>query len=346
LALLSLYLGVPLLATWWGATQRPIFNERYLVAAVPPFYLLLVAPFARWFQPMATSQSALKRTGLAVLMIVALMGMGFSLNRAYGDPAYSKTRGWRALAMTLTQLSAGLPPDEVRIAQNFPDPTLWYYYTGPVTHIVLPPAPQDEAGADTAVQDLYNADVKRILLPLQPARNWDDQGIAAATLGAAYSLVWEQPIGVWPVQLYVAPPTALTPVDVSFDNGITLVNFAMQPTMLTPANVLVVHLGWQRDADSSARSLTGSEKVFVQLLDPAGQLIAQDDRPLDVYTIQPAMTTLTTYGILLPETLPIGDNTLIAGLYDPALVGAPRMLTMEGADHVTLKTLTVEPWGN
>ncbi len=48
LGLLLLYLGVPLLATWWGAQSRPIFNERYLAAAAAPFYLLLAAGAARW----------------------------------------------------------------------------------------------------------------------------------------------------------------------------------------------------------------------------------------------------------------------------------------------------------
>jgi FtsH-binding integral membrane protein len=44
--LLTCYLGVPVLATWWGAQNRPIFNERYLVASAPPFYLLIAAAFA------------------------------------------------------------------------------------------------------------------------------------------------------------------------------------------------------------------------------------------------------------------------------------------------------------
>jgi hypothetical protein len=43
LLLLGLYLGVPVLVTWLSALNRPIFNERYLIAAAPPFYLLLAA---------------------------------------------------------------------------------------------------------------------------------------------------------------------------------------------------------------------------------------------------------------------------------------------------------------
>ena len=106
LGLLALYLGVPLLATWWGAQSRPIFNERYLVAALPPFYLLMAAavdlrPLPRRNVPVLAWVSAL----LAGLLIV---GMSLSLVRAYSDPAYSKTRGWRELAAAITRLSAGL----------------------------------------------------------------------------------------------------------------------------------------------------------------------------------------------------------------------------------------------
>ena len=48
LFLLALYLAVPLLATWISALQRPIFNERYLIAAVPPFFLLLAVAVLGW----------------------------------------------------------------------------------------------------------------------------------------------------------------------------------------------------------------------------------------------------------------------------------------------------------
>ncbi len=145
LGLLVLYLGVPLLATWWGAQSRPIFNERYLVAALPPFYLLMAAavdlrPLPRRNRPRCSPAVS------ALLAGVLIVGMSLSLVRAYSDPAYSKTRGWRELAAAITRLSAGLPPERVRVAQNFPDPTLWYYYRGPVEHLVLPPQANDAAG--------------------------------------------------------------------------------------------------------------------------------------------------------------------------------------------------------
>ena len=353
LLLLSFYLGVPLLATWWSAMQRPIFNERYLVAAAPPFYLLLAVGLgqsgwlagwgARRLKPASATQSALKRTGLRAVIVVGVwlvlvLGLVLSLQRHYSDPVYSKTRGWRTLAATLVQWSAGLPPEKVRLAQNFPDPTLWYYYRGDVTHLVLPPGAKDEAGARAAVQGLRTAGVERVLLPLQPAINWDDRGIAAGTLATAYQLLYEAPIGVWPVQLYVAPPTNLMPVDVAFQNGMKLVGIATQPATMTSGNVLAVALDWQ----GNGATLSGTEKVFVQLLNSAGQLVAQDDRPLSLPTKQPIMSSLALYGILLPVTLPPGDYQLIAGLYDPAQPGAPRVLTTAGVDHTVIKTIPVE----
>lgn len=344
LLLLGLYLGVPLMATWWSATQRPIFNERYLVAAAPPFYLLLAAGLtggwsvqASRLKPAADSQSALKRTrqiqqGIALgLSLVVMSGVGLSLHRYYTDPAYSKTRGWRTLAATLTQWSTQLPPATVQIAQNFPDPTLWYYYQGAVGHVVLPPRPQDEAGARATVQQLRQAGIQRVLLPLQPAPNWDEHSIAASALGVSYTLAYEAQVGVWPVQLYVAPPTSLQPATVSFTNGVTLTGFAVQPTTLSADNVLTVQLGWQ----GARQRLSGSEKVFVQVLNGSGQLIAQDDRPL-IVAADPTVVTLNTYGILVPGSLSAGEYHLIVGLYDPTGEGMPRILTSDGRDAVPL----------
>ncbi len=328
--LFALYLAVPLGVTWYSAQQRPIFNERYLIAAAPPFYLLLGTAFDWGRTPKGhpmrinADKNRLVNFVSMLLLFVLLLGMVFSLDRHYADPAYSKTRGWRGLAATLRALSAGLPTEQVRIAQNFPDPTLWYYYTGPVEHIVLPPAAQDVAGAQTSVEQLAAAGVQRIILPVQPAPQWDDQAIAANALAARYSKVFEQTVGVWPVQIYALPPVNLMPINATFRNGITLASVAWQPLTLTPGGLLTVHLQWQ----GAAQELTGSEKIFLQLLTAAGQLVAQDDRPLDL------TAALATYGILLPADLPTGDYRLIAGLYDPDQAGMPRVLTLDGADAV------------
>jgi hypothetical protein len=375
LLLLALYLCLPLLATWWSAQARPIFNERYLVAALPPFYLLLAAACAP-LQSRSQSQSpgALPRTwqravqGLAgALAAVLLVGMGLSLASAFHDPAYSKTRGWRELSEVIEELSAGLQPERVRVAQNFPDPTLWYYYRGPVEHLVLPPQANDAAGARAVAQSLAQQGIERVILPIQPAANWDAEGLATMALDGWYDRAAQTQEGVWPLQVYAQPSSALIPVNASFGDDFTLRGFTAAPDTLPPGGLLTVHVDWAAgaapattggetnttpsttaDADLDAGAdaglvagaglaAVGERKVFVQLLDSEGQLVAQDDRPLVLTGPRAAGTGLAVYGLRLPPTLDSGPYRLIAGIYDPAQPGAPRLPTADGADHVVLR---------
>jgi hypothetical protein len=338
--LLLLYLAIPLLATWYGARERPIFNERYLVAAAPPLYLLAAAGVDRMIRIRGLSPLhpfTLLPFQLVSLSLTLLLGVGMvlALVRHYSDPVFSKTRGWRELAVVLSRWADGLPAEQVRIAQNFPDPTLWYYYRGPVSHLVLPPAAQDGDGARATVEQLAAEQVMRVLLPLQPAPNWDDQQIAATVLGERYRLAAQQSIGVWPVQLYAAAPITWTMLGVVFENNVTLAGLALQPPRLTPGGYLVVQLAWQGETSQ----LTGTEKVFVQLLNGAGQLVAQDDRALEVASLRASGTSQAIYAIRLPNDLAVGEHPLIVGLYDPGFIGAPRVLTSTGADFVTVARL-------
>ncbi len=348
LTLLGLYLGVPLLATWGSAQARPIFNERYLVGALPGFYLLIGAVVSGWRRQQragdgAKSLSYLKlltrrpqHAAILLLLLIYLTGSLFALQRHYVDPAYSKTRGWRELATLMHSWSAGLPPEQVRIAQNFPDPTLWYYYQGAVEHVVLPPGPHDSARAAATVNSFVTTDVQRVILPRQAAANWDEGTVATNALATAFIPVVERQVGVWPVFLYSRPPAQWDALGITFLNGVALTGFAVAPTTAVPAGMVVVHLAWRGDG----AALTGSETVFVQLLNEAGQLVAQDDRafsfPLSAIEHQ------TVYGILLPQALPPGSYRLIAGLYDPALPGAPRLLTTTEADFIELTKLQAE----
>jgi hypothetical protein len=367
--LLTCYLAVPVLATWWGAQSRPIFNERYLVASAPPFYLLLAAAFAgkRWhgsFENRGEGRGArgdasppflslaLVRHGawreftlrwLALAALAALVaGMTLSLARHYADPAFSKTRGWRELAAALDHLSADLPPAQVRIAQNFPDPTLWYYYRGPVEHIVLPPAAHDAAGAQAQVAALGEADVRRILLPVQPSPTWDDRAIAGAALAAGpYDLVHEQPVGVWPLQVYAGQPylDAETALNIVFANSFALGGVSnLSADRATPGGILTPTLFGVLPPSGEL----GALKLTVQLLDSAGRLVTQQDLPLTAWHLGNGRGMIRTYGLPLPAELAPGVYRLIAALYDAGAEGAPRVRTVTGEDAVELAGVFVE----
>lgn len=339
LALLALYLGAPLSATWLGAQARPIFNERYLVAALPPFLLLMAAAVGPWPARQRASVGRAARiapwsAGLLVLLLVT--GGGLSLVRHYTDPAYSKTRGWRELAATITRLSAGLPEDVVRVAQNFPDPTLWYYYRGAVAHVVLPPQANDAAAARTVVQAAAGEGVQRIILPVQQAANWDADGLAASALDGWFDRAAQTQIGAWPVLVYAQPAGALTPVNTEFANGVVLRGAVLAAQTLPADGLLTLHLDWSQP-EAAAAGTVGDLKVFVQLLDGSGMLVAQDDRPLVLSGPRAAGSGLAVYALTLPTELADGPYRLITGLYDPTQADAPRVLTAAGADHVVLR---------
>lgn len=337
--LLLCYLTIPVLMTWWSAQDRPIFNERYLAASAPPFFLLIAAAFdgrrfAGWRQQMLR--------WLALLLLAALLaGMTLSLYRHYTDPAYSKTRGWRELAAAIDRYAAGLPPNQVRIAQNFPDPTLWYYYRGAVEHVVLPPAPHDAAGALTTVDALQAADVHRILLPLQPAPNWDDGEIAVAALAkSVYDRVHEEQVGVWPLLVYAGHPylNVETRLAYTFENGFALTDIVtLEGQRPTPGGLLTFTLFGARPPSDEL----GALKLTAQLLNADGALVAQQDTPLAEWHPGNARSISRSYGLPLPAELTPGRYRLIAAVYDAAAEDLPRLRTSDGADVVELGVVEI-----
>jgi hypothetical protein len=331
---LALYALVPLLATWLSAQSRPIFDERYLVASAPPIYLLMaVALNGVW--PAAGSRLLPLRL-VEISLAAGVLGLLlYGLFEYQTNPGLSKTRGWRALAARLESLTAGLPREDVRLVQNYPDPTLWYYYTGGAPHLVLPPAAHERAGAGRETEAMAQAGVERAILIAQPNVAWDDQEIAAAALAGHFVEVAATEEGVWPINIYSAQPAVAEGETIAYINGLRLAGAAVDSNVAAPGGVVVVQLAW----DPSRAQLYGSEKVSLQLLDHTGRLAAQVDAPLDVDS-DGAMQH-SSYGILLPETMAAGEYTLNLVIYDPGATGAPRLLATDERDAVPLASVMV-----
>jgi hypothetical protein len=346
-AALVAYLGIPLLAIWAGAQSRPIFDERYIVSAAPAFYLLasiaVLGSGATSPQPRPAELSqavpdtrqravpVMKSSAFLAAVLLLVAGL-ISLGNYYFSSAYSKTRGWRELATTLTRLSGGIPSAEARLIQNLPDPTLWYYYRGPVAHLVLPPAPSDVTGTDEEVARLVALPVRRVILSAQQADWWDGDGVAEAALSKNYAPLVSFPVGPASIHVYARPPIAIPSVGVAFANGVTVAAAAPDSRELTPAGLLVVHLLWQGSQDA----LTGAEEITLQVLDSAGALVAQTDQSFGAADMggYPA-----SYGILVPGELSPGSYRLIVAVYDRGRPESPRWSTTTGADHIDLGEL-------
>jgi hypothetical protein len=172
-----------------------------------------------------------------------------------------------------------------------------------------------------------------VVLVVQPADNWDDRAIAQAALTTRYRLIAETQAGAWPVQVYTLPPQNLPAMSQEFQNGVLLAGAAQSPTTVAPGGLLAVHLTW----NLTRATLNGSEKVFVHLVGPDGQLVAQSDRPL---LVNMATEFVSSYGILVPTDAPPGGYRLLVGLYDPSREGAPRVLTTSGVDAVEIGVMS------
>jgi 4-amino-4-deoxy-L-arabinose transferase-like glycosyltransferase len=378
LLLLCMLWMLPLLLTWWSARARPIFNERYLIAAVPAFYLALATalvarregkgkllsggltgqvmgmtafPATLDFRVFRVQRALVSRLAVLPVLLLGLLvlGAGLSLHRYYSDPAISKTLGWRELAAFYTRVSSGMPEPHVRITENIPDPASWYYYRGAVAHVVMPPAAHDEAGAARLAAAMVEDDVRRVIFPHQPAPHWDDNQIGLHALETRYTEVAQQRVGVWPVSVFAAPADLISK-QIHFDNGLDLVGYSAEPALLQPGSLLSVFLAWE--VAESAEVIHGNQDtidgltVFVQLLNEAGILVAQDDRPLPPISWWDEQSTrLTGYGILMPDAMTSGEYTLIAGLYRPAMTASEtswvRIETDDGRDHVVLTQIAV-----
>ncbi|GIK39193.1 MAG: hypothetical protein BroJett011_30260 [Chloroflexota bacterium] len=149
------------------------------------------------------------------------------------------------------------------------------------------------------------------------------------------------------------PPPAPTPLNVSFQGGLTLLDFTGVGDTLVPGGVLKLRLTWQvpAAADLAGQSLPpDSVIVFVQLLSKTGgQKVAQVDRLLvDLQNFKqspllPGQTIQQGYGLQLPADLPSGTYSLMVGLYQAG--NGQRLLRTDGSpdDFVYLPMNVVIP---
>lgn len=135
------------------------------------------------------------------------------------------------------------------------------------------------------------------------------------------------------VRTLTPPPPPTVRLDQRLGDGVTLLGYDLE----TAGPRLTVTLHWRAD-----RPLGRDYTVFVQVLDPAGRVVAQSDS-------QPAAGALPTsawlpgeivrdrHVLTLPTIPPGGTYRLIAGLY--LLTTGERLPVVGGGDFVLLRTL-------
>jgi hypothetical protein len=133
-------------------------------------------------------------------------------------------------------------------------------------------------------------------------------------------------------RLFVAPKTPFLERRIDQRIGPYRLTGARVSHSARPGGVIGVELGWTLDAPG------GDHKVFVHVVDGAGQLVAQHDgfpaadrRPASTWTMQEVV--VDRHGVALPDDAPL-PLTVRVGLYDPK--SGERLKLPDGGDHVVL----------
>lgn len=130
-------------------------------------------------------------------------------------------------------------------------------------------------------------------------------------------------------------------VQAGFERGLDLVGYDLNPAGLGPGGDLALTLYW-----TAREWVDAPYTVFVHLLDPSGQRVAQDDGPpLDGLHATnhwvPGERLRDERRLVLPEDAVPGRYRLEVGWYDPVTLA--RVPLMGGGDSLWLATLPLGP---
>jgi hypothetical protein len=150
-----------------------------------------------------------------------------------------------------------------------------------------------------------------------------------------------------------AQAVAAVPLNIPFQGGLTLVDFAVMEGQVRPGGIVKVRLTWRAEAPAQLAQAGLSEgRVvgFVHLVDKARSLAQQDRLLLDLYEIErspllPGQTVAQGYGLSVADGLAPGSYPLIGGLY--LVSSGQRLQRADGSpdDFVYLTNVRVE-WGD
>jgi hypothetical protein len=134
---------------------------------------------------------------------------------------------------------------------------------------------------------------------------------------------------------------SLEMAEAGWESGIELQGARALEDSVQLGQIVRVELEWK-----AAEPILERYKVFVHLLGPEGQVVAQrDSEPVDgtlpTTAWQPGEAIVDRYGLWLPAGLPPGDYRLVAGLYHTE-TGERLQACCPPTDAVPLALIRVE----
>lgn len=276
----------------------------------------------------------------AFAAVFATLTLGLALVRGlgplYNDPAYQRD-DYRTL---VADIEARLRPGDA-IVLNAPGliDVFEYYYSAEAPVYPLPRS-ADPSATRATTRELI-ADYQRVLAVYYGTDQQDPDAIVETTLNQEAYPIRDDWYDDMRLVRYATPAELGEPLtfNARFGEAITLVSAALNRTRFQPGDVIQVRLNWRTDAP-----LTTRYKVFVQVLDARGRLVAQrDSEPGGGQQLtplwEPGALIADRHAVPLPEGLAPGAYTLIVGLYK--LQDATARLPVGEGDYLTLATLDI-----
>ena len=268
--------------------------------------------------------------------------LGFNLAAGL-DPLYTAPAFQRADYRGIVRdISAVLEPgDAIVLDAPNQQEVFDYYYRGDAPVYALPPGlGGDDEASVAAVREIIAAHSRAFVVFWGEAER-DPNRVVETTLDGGAFEVGDQWYGDVRLARYVMPAVFPAPVDsgARFGDDVTLLSYALNSDTAAPGDVLQVQLNW-----STAALLDTRYKVFLQLLDENGVLVAQRDSEPGgglalTTTWTPGEIVVDNHGLLIPADLPPAHYLLIMGLYD---INQPTArLTVGDGDALTVATIEV-----
>ncbi len=279
----------------------------------------------------------------AILFVVALLLVP-SLHNLYFDPAYARD-DYRQIVADIKAMAR--PGDGIVLNSANQWEVFTYYYRDGAPVYPLPRSRPPEAAVVAAELEQIAATHQRLFVAYWGESEADPQGLIESWLAAnAYPAVsrWYGRVRVVVYGLAARPGEPAEAVDAHFGETVRLLGYAPGETSGSPGQVIPVTLFWQADSPLTVRL-----KVFIHLLDEAGNLVAQNDsEPLGNLAPTTSWPTgervVDRHGVLLPAELPPGSYQLVLGLY--RLSDGARLDVSVGnepvGDHLPLGTVVVQ----
>ena len=268
---------------------------------------------------------------------LALLPQLSSLGALYSHPDFQRDDVRGLTERIETRLGA---EDAVLVSAAGLQEVVSYYYKGAAPVYALPTS-GDEGTTREETRAVIEAH-DRLQVIFYGAAEQDPQLAVETTLNLEAYEISDEWVDDLRYLQYASPKPLGEPnqVEARFGVDIVLRSAALSEGQLAAGDLLLAQLVWAAEATPSRRY-----KVFLQLLDTAGALVAQRDSEPAAGSARTTAwlagaTVVDNHALQIPADLPVGEYKLIAGLYDIDDPGA--RLPVAGDSYLELATFTLE----